>query len=377
MLRRPLATVVFCALILFASRSVAQLVSGTAHGQVQPAVTGTSLLQGKTPANFTSLAGWTLVTKEDFESLSYDCLTGSNSGALAGSHCYCDGAGCNVVIPSASGSHSNGTHALDKIVAGDAANSRFGVQFPITGSETDFYSSYYEWDTGSPVLDADYVFNEFFVHYNSTGCLNGVGFNNCTVFGNQQDAPFDPENFSANYLSSTGSDTFIPQGPHNEVQIGNKEGVTLSSGKWVQHEMWLHPNTCSAGQGIDNHGQPLPAGNGNGDGFYRLYINGVLLNTSTGLLNTTGCPKFLANTIDGTMNMEVGGVSTYLMDSPGTTVTSPCNTHATPGNQVRCGPTFGVCPLTVAAGQPTAGQPCWGQQKSFHRISDDVIFLKK
>ena len=48
-----------------ATRIVAQT-SGTATISVQPAQTPNSLLAGKTPATFTSLAGWTTVAKEDF-----------------------------------------------------------------------------------------------------------------------------------------------------------------------------------------------------------------------------------------------------------------------------------------------------------------------
>ena len=167
----------------------------------------------------------------------------------------------------------------------------------VSGSETDYYSSYYEWDTPGAIMGQDNVFHDFIASYTGAGCLNGVGANMCSVWGFDQDAPFDPENFTSGYLTPNGQDTFIPQGPHLEVQVGNREAIVLSYGRWVQHEMWLHPNTCSAGMGEDSHGQSLPAGNGNGDGFYRFYIDGVLLNQVTGTTNPTGCPAFIANTV--------------------------------------------------------------------------------
>ena len=65
-MRRAVAPTLTLALFALATRSIAQQIFGSADIAVSNASTPTSLLAWMTPATFTSLAGWTLVAKEDY-----------------------------------------------------------------------------------------------------------------------------------------------------------------------------------------------------------------------------------------------------------------------------------------------------------------------
>jgi hypothetical protein len=108
----------------------AQQVFGSATVQVSNQQTSTNLLAGKTPATFTSLAGWTLVAKGNFEGQGYDSERGNGGG------CYCGPSGCFDTI--AGGSHSNGTHAFETDVAGSEFDGKFGKN---TSPASEYYVS--------------------------------------------------------------------------------------------------------------------------------------------------------------------------------------------------------------------------------------------
>jgi hypothetical protein len=65
-MRRAVALTLTLALFALATRSITQQTFGSADIAVSNASTPTSLLAWMTPAAFTSLAGWTLVAKEDY-----------------------------------------------------------------------------------------------------------------------------------------------------------------------------------------------------------------------------------------------------------------------------------------------------------------------
>jgi hypothetical protein len=192
-----------------------------------------SLLAGKTPANFTVPAGWTVAATQDFE-----------SGSLPAGQSMCSGAH----VTGSSG-HS-GTHSATNTISYDSACANWiynGGQLP--GRE--FYLSY--WDNGHGVL-----FNEEYTifHVVKRNLGGDPGF----------------EEFAGTliYTDSGPGSGFLFNDP-NATSINGPQGnyVTFSdygghvsnygSTQWNQWEIWFRANTPNQN-----------------NGFFRVYLNGTL-----------------------------------------------------------------------------------------------------
>jgi hypothetical protein len=303
--------------------------TGTATLTVQPAVSTTSLLAGKTPATFTSLAGWTTVLSEDFHTGGLTQATGgANSEYTIGSP---------GIVTGASHTYGNSGFALRDDVHGDAATIDVGVGDVPASAE-----QYMSWwvNYSANVNDGDDFFLGRVVSHN-----------------NNQDCKADPGDggMPANYLGTTSTNVMVCEGPFHLADYPHASNITLNCCQWTQYEFWFRGNSCSGNSP-------------NNDGFYRFYVNGVL-NISNPGANLTGCPAFST----GATKMETDGVYTAYMFSPGTTTSSPClpGDNSSGGNVIRCNP-FAACPKTQGN-----GKTCLGSVTTFSRWTTDVIMLRR
>jgi hypothetical protein len=343
-MRRILAITLLAMLAITASRAAAQLVSGSAHGQTQSAQTPTSLLAGKTPANFTSLAGWTLVAKEDFEGQGYDCLNGGNGGG-----CYCSGSGCPITTNQPHGSG----HSIQTNVIGSGFNNAFGK---VTPSATEYYISTWRFDGPGASLGADVYFARVRSNYPD---------------GSAIDCKFDPQDSSPDYLTITAPGNLECEGagtnPFHSAfwpeATAPGASITIQTGQWAQYEYDYRPSSCT--------GNVM-----NGDGFFRFYQNGTLKvridSTTPDAGHIGGCPSMNSAP---TVNLESGGEFTYdaFITGPANTISpsSTCLPNSTGSNQPACRP-FTNCPRLQQN-----GHTCTGSQPNFSVYTDDVILLKR
>ena len=334
-MRRAFAFTVFLVLFALATRIAAQQSFGSASVTLQKASTPTSLLAGKTPATCTGtcLAGWTTVAMEDFENQSYDC----------NGNCYDSSSG--ILVTSVM-SHSNGTHSMQVDVTGDANDSRMGV---VTPSATEYYISGWRFDQGSPSQGADYYLSRLLQNFGP---------------GPLQDCKFDPQDSFGDYITLSADANLICEGPNQHKNFdsqGHRQSVLVPN-QWTQYESWYRPSSCT-GRGM-NH-----------DGFFHQYKNGVEVvkvdSTTLDKGQIGGCPSMNSGAM---MNLEFGGVMSYLTYSSRNSTAAPCLSNTAPAGavQVRCQP-FSSCPATQAAN----GHACWGSQPPFKVFQDDIIFLKR
>jgi hypothetical protein len=329
-MRRILALTLFIVLFAAATRVIAQQSFGSADIISQNASTPTSLLAGKTPATFTSLAGWTTVAKEDFEGTAEDC----------GGGCYDSQSG--ILVTSVM-SHSNGTHSMQVNVTGDANDSRFGV---VTASATEYYISGWRFDQGSPSQGADYYLSRLLQNFGS---------------GPLQDCKFDPQDSFADYITLSADANLICEGPHQHLNFdsqGHRQSVLMPN-QWAQYESWYRPSSCT--------GSKM-----NTDGFFHQYKNGTEVvkidSTTVDKGHIGGCPSMNSG---ANMNMEFGGVMSYLMNSTTLSPSGTCFPLGSQPQQPRCQP-FSACPVLQSN-----GHACWGSQPPFKVFQDDIIFLKR
>jgi hypothetical protein len=337
-MRRLAAITLFLILFAAATRSIAQQSFGSADVKVQNQTTPNSLLAGKTPATFTSLAGWTTVAKGDF--------SGSGTDCFATGGCYCGGS-CKVSV---NAPHGATAHANETDVAGDQFDSRIGV---VTGVATEYYASGYRLEAGAPTMGDDHMYAHVYTHF-----PNGA-FEECYM---------DPQDNFIDYITTTAPAEFGCQGRDVFTAYNEAPSLTIQTGVYVQYEYWFRPSSCT--------GSTM-----NTDGFQRFYVNGVLLTqidsthmTDPGRVpgRMGGCPSM--NT-SSSMNIEFGGIFSFLSRSSGSLPSSPCGPQNAPAPynfaEPRCGP-FSACPALQVN-----GHTCWGSQPTFKVFQTDVIFLKR
>jgi hypothetical protein len=330
-----------------------QLVSGTAHGQVQPAQTPNSLLAGKTPLNFSGLAGWTTVLKEDFH-------TGALAGATGGaSNEYTKGT--PGIVSGKSHSYSGTGFALRNDVGGDGFEIVVGV-----GNVPPSAEQYFSWWVNySGTVN---IGDDFFLGRIVTNIPPPPGHSN-------QDCKVDPEDggMPPDYVGISSVNVFVCEGPSPDKNCTVQQGctgthlaifqgsITLRSGQWTQYELWFRANSCT---GVT----------GNNDGFYRFYVNGVLSPLNGNNINLVGCQGG-GNFSAGSTKMETDGVYTsYYFGQTAQVLGNPC----LPGDgsistafPIRCNP-FSQCPKLQ-----TNGHTCLGSVQPFTRWTSDVIFLRR
>jgi hypothetical protein len=219
-----------------------------------------SLLAGMTPANFTTPAGWTLVTTQDFE-----------SGSMPPGQ---------YVVPSITTTNPHtGSKSVQGNYAGDGTDTRWGYSAGQLGAFSEVYISFYDYLDPNGTMN-DEMYQAHFEQRDKAGTLTqevildwfgGSSYNN-------KAAPLVWEPQSA----GGGGITTAIYGPT----------LTLGWGTWTQWELEFKPNT-STGRVVKN------------DGLIRVYRNGTLVLQKANF-NTNG-------TVDMSgMKVEAGGVYTRL-----------------------------------------------------------------
>jgi putative Ig domain-containing protein/fibronectin type III domain protein len=288
-----------------------------------------SLLAGMTPSNLTVPSGWALAATQDFE------------GSIP--------AGQEIIGTGITTTqfHSGG-HSLFAHITGDGSTVKWLLH---NVAATEYYISFWEYDDANASMGGDY----FFFHV-----FKASPYQEIVVDGGDG-------NLQPGYISPTDSVVLVSQGqPQTDFADWAHSGtLTLGLGRWVQYEFWMRGNSCTGG---------VP----NNDGFYRMYVNGVLFLEHIGL-NLTGCPTFNgANdvTVAASGTAEYGILTSGTPLPDGTCPGCPCldPQGGPPNNNQAICPTFSAC-QPFRADNPSL--TCWGSQQPFNRYIDDIIVLRK
>lgn len=304
-------------------------------------LSGCTVNEANNSTSCTAPAGWTIIAQEGF---------GGGQVHMPGNSTYY---GNQISTAFATGGHNytvNGLYNSD----GNIIGGRINFRQIISGSITDLYMSYWDWEDSNALIPAEIGIAGFI---NCDGCANQQEFGwdwSGQFLGDGKSYPSEPMLAVSNclgppqacnptfYYPGAGrcEDPIWCQSPYPGHQdAGSAGSLAINRGRWRQYEIWWHPNTVSGGVANPN-------------GFLLLYVDGALTqsvhNYAPNGLRGTGGQTPTLQAPDSTGFIEYGGV-----------ITAFCGVDE---DQGRANP-FSRCPVYT----PTP----------FHRAIDDVIIMKK
>jgi hypothetical protein len=276
-----------------------------------------------TPAKYTLPSGWTLIRTQDFE-----------SGCGASEAC-----GIRQGFIGTAKPHT-GTHSVEGTYSKDADSVGWQLYGGV-GSFSEIYVSWYDYTDSAALFNDEYWLAWFIKRTNDGGFQEVIG-----------DFMFSGIN------KPTGMLQVVPQGPVVENYGPFEAGtMTYPRGQWVQWEIHYRQNTVTNGKA-------------NSDGFYRIFLNGILVRN---IVNTR------LNGFDmSDMTVQVGGDYTKLVwtyKDPASAGASACDVPS------QCDLNgFGSDGCRNYMGWenlPFSNPKCGSSLPSFKRYIDDIIVMKK